>query len=69
MYNEFTIHPAVQYLAWITLPISLVLFAAGFVFIVSPQAVGIYAFFHLDLSSLDGSPRNFTTSDSHGGIY
>lgn len=45
MYNEFTIHPAVQYLAWITLPISLVLFAAGFVFIVSPQAVGIYAFF------------------------
>lgn len=40
MYNEFTIHPAVQYLAWITLPISLVLFAAGFVFIVSPQAVG-----------------------------
>nr|CAH0108617.1 unnamed protein product [Daphnia galeata] len=40
MYNEFTIHPAVQYLAWITLPVSLVLFAAGFVFIVSPQAVG-----------------------------
>lgn len=48
MYNEFTIHPAVQYLAWITLPITLVLFAAGFVFIVSPQAVGIYVcFFHI----------------------
>ena len=45
MYNEFTIHPAVQYLAWITLPVSLVLFAAGFVFIVSPQAVGIYPSF------------------------
>ncbi|XP_046643133.1 chloride channel protein 2-like [Daphnia pulicaria] len=40
MYNEFTIHPAVQYMAWITLPVTLVLFAAGFVFIVSPQAVG-----------------------------
>lgn len=45
MYNEFTIHPAVQYMAWITLPVTLVLFAAGFVFIVSPQAVGIYPTF------------------------
>lgn len=44
MYRGIEIHPAVQYLAWIVLPVSLVLFAAGFVFIVAPQAVGMLLF-------------------------
>ena len=30
----------VQFLAWCTLPVFLVLFAAGFVHLVAPQAVG-----------------------------
>ena len=60
MYNEFTIHPAVQYMAWIILPVSLVLFAAGFVFIVSPQAVGIYpTFFGIQKSDVGQKPAKF----------
>lgn len=47
MYNEIKIHPALQYLAWITLPVFLVLFAAGFVFIVAPQAVGKLPIYYL----------------------
>ena len=40
-------YPALQYLAWITLPVFLVLFAAGFVFIVAPQAVGMQLYSNL----------------------
>ena len=29
-----------RYIAWVSLPVSLVLFAAGFVQVVSPQAIG-----------------------------
>ncbi len=31
---------ALQYLAWVTLPVFLVLFSAGFVHVVAPQAIG-----------------------------
>jgi len=41
IYNNFRIYPALQFLTWFTLPVLLVLFATGFVFIVSPQATGI----------------------------
>lgn len=33
-------HPALQYFAWISLPVTLVLFAAGFVSLVAPQCIG-----------------------------
>jgi len=33
-------HIALQYFAWIVLPIFLVLFATGFVHIIEPQAIG-----------------------------
>ncbi|KAF0312673.1 Chloride channel protein 2 [Amphibalanus amphitrite] len=40
LYRDLTTHPVLQYIAWVTLPISLILFSAGFVHIVSKSAVG-----------------------------
>lgn len=40
MYRDLATHPALQYLAWICLPVFLILFAAGFVHILAPQAIG-----------------------------
>ena len=40
LYRDLVTHPALQYLAWISLPVLLVLFAAGFVHILAPQAIG-----------------------------
>jgi len=33
-------NPAEQYFSWITLPVFLVLFSAGFVYSLAPQAIG-----------------------------
>lgn len=41
MYRDLTTHPFLQYLAWICLPVFLVLFSAGFVHILAPQAIGM----------------------------
>ena len=40
MFNQLDQHIFLQYLAWTTSPVMLILFAAGFCHIVSPQAVG-----------------------------
>ncbi|KAK6641646.1 hypothetical protein RUM44_013361 [Polyplax serrata] len=40
LYRDLTSHPALQYLAWVTLPVFLILFSAGFVHIVAPQSIG-----------------------------
>jgi len=40
LYRDLATHPALQYLAWICLPVFLVLFSAGFVHILAPQAIG-----------------------------
>ncbi|XP_046448305.1 chloride channel protein 2-like isoform X1 [Daphnia pulex] len=40
MYRDLTTNPFLQYLAWICLPVFLVLFSAGFVHILAPQAIG-----------------------------
>lgn len=40
LYRDLTEHPAAQYVAWISLPVCLVLFSAGFVQLVAPQAIG-----------------------------
>ncbi|VEN61410.1 unnamed protein product, partial [Callosobruchus maculatus] len=40
LYKDLTSHPAAQYTAWVTLPVCLVLFSAGFVQLVAPQAIG-----------------------------
>ncbi|KZS06049.1 Chloride channel protein 2 [Daphnia magna] len=40
MYFELATHPTERYLAWICLPVFLVLFSAGFVYLVAPQAIG-----------------------------
>ena len=47
MYRTETasLHPLLQYLAWICLPVFLVLFAAGFVHILAPQSIGTLYFF------------------------
>ncbi len=49
MYFELTADPAVRYLSWICLPVFLVLFSAGFVYLLAPQAIGnlevVYYFF------------------------
>ena len=40
LYNDLTENPTLQYLAWISLPVFLVLFSSGFVHIMAPQAIG-----------------------------
>lgn len=40
LYQDLTTHPALKYLAWISMPVCLILFSAGFVHIVAPQSIG-----------------------------
>nr|XP_042904243.1 chloride channel protein 2 isoform X2 [Parasteatoda tepidariorum] len=40
LYRDLTAHPFLQYLAWVALPMCLILFSAGFVHIMAPQAIG-----------------------------
>lgn len=40
LYRDLATHPALQYFAWVTLPVCLILFSAGFVHIVAPQSIG-----------------------------
>ncbi|XP_057320349.1 chloride channel protein 2 isoform X2 [Microplitis mediator] len=40
LYQDLTTHPALQFLAWVSLPVCLILFSAGFVHIVAPQSIG-----------------------------
>ncbi|CAG9814797.1 unnamed protein product [Phaedon cochleariae] len=40
LYRDLTQNPVTQYLAWVSLPVFLVLFSAGFVQLVAPQAIG-----------------------------
>ncbi|XP_011503467.1 PREDICTED: chloride channel protein 2 [Ceratosolen solmsi marchali] len=40
LYEDLTSHPVLQYLAWVSLPVCLVLFSAGFVHIIAPQSIG-----------------------------
>ncbi|XP_024874797.1 chloride channel protein 2 isoform X1 [Temnothorax curvispinosus] len=40
LYQDLTSHPAFKYLAWVSLPVCLILFSAGFVHIVAPQSIG-----------------------------
>ncbi|KAK7069426.1 Chloride channel protein 2, partial [Halocaridina rubra] len=40
LYRDLASHSALQYLAWVSLPVCLILFSAGFVHILAPQAVG-----------------------------
>ncbi|XP_069948569.1 chloride channel protein 2-like isoform X3 [Cherax quadricarinatus] len=40
LYRDLASHQALQYLAWVSLPVCLILFSAGFVHILAPQAVG-----------------------------
>ncbi|KAG8306976.1 Chloride channel protein 2 [Homalodisca vitripennis] len=37
---DLTTHPFAQYMAWVALPVCLILFSAGFVHIVAPQSIG-----------------------------
>ncbi|KAJ8917377.1 hypothetical protein NQ315_002401 [Exocentrus adspersus] len=40
LYRDLSMHPATQYVAWISLPVCLILFATGFVQLVAPQSIG-----------------------------
>lgn len=40
LYQDLTTHPALRYLAWVSMPVCLILFSAGFVHIVAPQSIG-----------------------------
>ncbi|KAI8425546.1 hypothetical protein MSG28_011372 [Choristoneura fumiferana] len=42
MYSDLATSTFSQYVAWVSLPICLILFAAGFVHIVAAQSIGIY---------------------------
>lgn len=40
LYRDLTSQPYTQYFAWVSLPVSLILFSAGFVHLVAPQSIG-----------------------------
>lgn len=40
LYVDINYHVALQYFSWIALPICLVLFSAGLVHVIAPQAIG-----------------------------
>lgn len=40
LYRDLTSQPYTQYVAWVTLPVCLILFSAGFVHLVAPQSIG-----------------------------
>lgn len=40
LYRDLTSQPVAQYIAWVSLPVSLILFSAGFVHLVAPQSIG-----------------------------
>jgi len=40
LFMDLNYHVSVQYFAWIILPICLVLFSAGLVHVIAPQAIG-----------------------------
>ncbi|UYV79502.1 CLCN2 [Cordylochernes scorpioides] len=40
LYRDLTQHILLQYLAWVSFPLILILFSAGFVHVVAPQAIG-----------------------------
>lgn len=40
LYRDLTDRPYAQYFAWISLPVCLILFSAGFVHLVAPQSIG-----------------------------
>ncbi|KXJ80430.1 hypothetical protein RP20_CCG025170 [Aedes albopictus] len=40
MYQEFEGQPAMQYFVWVSMSVCLVMFSAGFVHLVAPQAIG-----------------------------
>ncbi|XP_012233741.1 chloride channel protein 2 isoform X2 [Linepithema humile] len=40
LYQDLSTHPALKYLAWVSLPVCLILFSAGFVHIIAPQSIG-----------------------------
>lgn len=40
LFGDLTNHPPAQYAAWVSLPLCLILFSAGFVHLVAPQSIG-----------------------------
>lgn len=40
LFRDLTNHPLAQYAAWVSLPVCLILFSAGFVHLVAPQSIG-----------------------------
>lgn len=42
LFKDLTKKPVAQYTTWVTLPVCLVIFAAGFVHLVAPQSIGLY---------------------------
>ncbi|XP_073840617.1 chloride channel protein 2 isoform X7 [Musca autumnalis] len=40
LYRDLTSQPIAQYFAWVSLPVCLILFSAGFVHLIAPQSIG-----------------------------
>lgn len=40
LYRDLTSQPHIQFFAWVSLPVCLILFSAGFVHLVAPQSIG-----------------------------
>lgn len=40
LYRDLAENPATQFFAWVTLPVCLILFSAGFVHLIAPQSIG-----------------------------
>jgi chloride channel 2 len=40
LYRDLTTEPFTQFIAWVSLPVCLILFSAGFVHLIAPQSIG-----------------------------
>jgi len=69
LYRDLTSQPFVQYIAWVSLPVCLILFSAGFVHLIAPQSIGkrlgnhTYIYYISDISlfliiHISHTPRN-----------
>ena len=53
LYRDLTTDPVAQFIAWISLPVCLILFSAGFVHLVAPQSIGQFQHSIIDVHLLN----------------
>lgn len=61
MYAELKENVALQYLAWVSYPLILILFSSVFCHLVAPQAIGVYCLLSISLSLLQKQACMYST--------